>query len=146
MGRKVLIKMTPITFYFIFCSHLRRVNVTASQRAELVSCHSQRSILTTLVTSASRAKVEARVEEEEYERRVVVREVLQVSREKERRSREERSGWRSSKRVLVMLLKQEGFVEKRGDRRAEKKMKTRFMERERRSSTRRRVKRTQPRI
>ena len=76
MGRKVLIKMTPITFYFIFCSHLRRVNVTASQRAELVSCHSQRSILTTLVTSASRAKVEARVEEEEYERRVVVREVL----------------------------------------------------------------------
>ena len=146
MGRKVLIKMTPITFYFIFCSHLRRVNVTASQRAELVSCHSQRSILTTLVTSASRAKVEARVEEEEYERRVVVREVLQVSREKERRSREERSGWRSSKRVLVMLLKQEGFVEKRGDRRAEKKMKTRFMERERRSSKRRRAKRTQPRI
>ena len=146
MGRKVLIKMTPITFYFIFCSHLRRVNVTASQRAELVSCHSQRSILTTLITSASRAKVEARVEEEEYERRVVVREVLQVSREKERRSREERSGWRSSKRVLVMLLKQEGFVEKRGDRRAEKKMKTRFMERERRSSNRRRAKRTQPKI
>ena len=146
MGRKVLIKMTPITFYFIFCSHLRRVNVTASQRAELVSCHSQRSILTTLITSASRAKVEARVEEEEYERRVVVREVLQVSREKERRSREERSGWRSSKRVLVMLLKQEDFVEKRGDRRAEKKMKTRFMERERRSSNRRRAKRTQPRI
>ena len=146
MGRKVLIKMTPITFYFIFCSHLRRVNVTASQRAELVSCHSQRSILTTLVTSASRAKVEARVEEEEYERRVVVREVLQVRREKERRSREERSGWRSSKRVLVMLLKQEDFVEKRGDRRAEKKMKTRFMEWERRSSNRRRAKRTQPRI
>ena len=86
------------------------------------------------------------MEEEEYERRVVVREVLQVSREKERRSREERSGWRSSKRVLVMLLKQEGFVEKRGDRRAEKKMKTRFMERERRSSNRRRPKRIQPRI
>ena len=122
------------------------MNITASQRAELVSCHSQRSILTTLITSASRAKVEARVEEEEYERRVVVREVLQVSREKERRSREERSGWRSSKRVLVMLLKQEGFVEKRGDRRAEKKMKTRFMERERRSSNKKRAKRTQPRI
>ena len=75
---------------------------------------------------------------------MVVREVLQVRREKERRSREERSGWRSSKRVLVMLLKQEDFVEKRGDRRAEKK--TRFMERERRSSNRRRPKRTQPRI
>ena len=85
-------------------------------------------------------------EEEEYERRVVVREVLQVRREKERRSREERSGWRSSKRVLVMLLKQEGFVEKRGDRRAEKKMKTRFVEREMRSSNRRRAKRTQPKI
>ena len=66
---------------------------------------------------------------------------------KERRSRKERSGWRRSKRVFMMFLKQdEGFAEKRGDRNAEKKMKTRFMDRERRSSNRRRAKRTQPRI
>ena len=123
------------------------MNATASKRAELVSCHNQRSVLTTLITSAIRDKVEARVEgEEERERRVMVREVLQVRREKERRIKEEISGWRRSKRVLVMLLKQEDFVEKRGDRRAEKKMKTRFMERERRRSNSRRATRIQPRI
>lgn len=128
-------------------SHLRRVNETASQRAELVSCHSQRSVLTTLITSASRASVDARAEEEEeYERRVVVREVLQMRREKERRSKEESSGWRRSKRVLMMLLKQVGFVEKRGDRNTEKKVKTRFIERERKRSNRRREARIQPRI
>ena len=71
---------------------------------------------------------------------------MQVRREKERRSREEKSGWRRSKRVFMMLLKQDGFVEKRGDRKAEKNMKTRFMERERNSSNRRMAKRTQPRI
>ena len=71
---------------------------------------------------------------------------MQVRREKERRSREERSGWRRSKRVFMMLLKQDDFVEKRGDRKAEKNMKTRFMERERRSRNRRMAKRTQPRI
>ena len=71
---------------------------------------------------------------------------MQVRREKERRSREERSGWRRSKRVFMMLLKQDDFVEKRGDRKAEKKMKTRFMKRERKSSNRRMAKRTQPRI
>ena len=119
----------------------------ASQRAAVVSCQSQRTALTTLNTSPNRVRVKVReVVEEELESRLVVREVVQSRREKERRSREERSGWRSSKRVLVMLLKQVGFVEKRGDRRAEKKMKTRFMERERRRSNSSRAKRIQPRI
>ena len=77
---------------------------------------------------------------------MVVREVLQMRREKERRSKEESSGWRRSKMVLMMLLKQVGFVEKRGDRNTEKKVKTRFIERERKRSNRRRVNRIQPRI
>ena len=42
---------------------------------------------------------------------MVVRGVLQMRREKERRIKEERSGWRMSKRMLMMFLKHEDFVE-----------------------------------
>ena len=42
---------------------------------------------------------------------MVVRGVLQMRREKERRIKEERSGWRRSKRMLMMFFKHEDFVE-----------------------------------
>ena len=120
---------------------------TASQRAAVVSCQSQRNALTTLTTSPNRVRVKVKeaVVVEELESRLVVREVVQSRREKERRSREERSGWRRSSRPLVILLREEPCVEKRGERRAEKKVKTRFKVRERRRSKKRIAKRIQPR-
>ena len=119
----------------------------ASQRAAVVSCQSQRNALTTLNTSPNRVRVKVRevVEKEELESRLEVREVLQSRREKERRSREETSGWRRSSRPLVILLREEPCVEKRGERRAEKKVKTRFKVRESRRSKKRIAKRIQPR-
>ena len=78
----------------------------ASQRAAVVSCQSQRNALTRLNTSPNRVRVKVReVVEEELDSLLVVREVLQSRREKERRSREETSGWRRSSRVLVILLR-----------------------------------------
>ena len=119
----------------------------ASQRAAVVSCQSQRNALTTLTTSPNRVRVKVKeaVVVEELESRLVVREVVQSRREKERRSREERSGWRRSSRPLVILLREEPCVEKRGERRAEKKVKTRFKVRESRRSKKRIAKRIQPR-
>ena len=119
----------------------------ASQRAAVVSCQSQRNALTTLTTSPNRVRVKVKeaVVVEELESRLVVREVVQSRREKERRSREETSGWRRSSRPLVILLREEPCVEKRGERRAEKKVKTRFKVRESRRSKKRIAKRIQPR-
>ena len=117
----------------------------ASQRAAVVSCHNQRNALTTLNNSPNRVRVKVREAVEELESRLVVREVVQSRREKERRSREETSGWRRSSRPLVILLREELFVEKKGERRVEKKVKTRFKVRESRRSKKRIAKRIQPR-
>ena len=68
-----------------------------------------------------------------------------MRREKERRIKEERSGWRRSKRMLMMFLKHEDFVEYSGDLKAEKSVKTMFKEREIRRSKRRSRKRIHPR-
>ena len=120
---------------------------TASQSAAVVSCQSQRNALTTLNNSPNRVRVKVReAVVEELESRLVVREVVQSRREKERRSREETSGWRRSSRPLVILLREEPCVEKRGERRVEKKVKTRFKVRESRRSKKRIAKRIQPRI